>query len=140
MISRVSICMRYASLIFLLAFGCLAQPIEQPYRFTRDKAPQQFSAAEGAYWGSVAFLAAGHIADHRSSIGQRELNPFLRGTAGQYDSGRGALIKAAIVGGNVIAQRLLIRRHPRLRKWATGANLVWGGASFAIAARNQRQR
>lgn len=128
--------MRYATLVFLLTLCCLAQPIEKPYQFRRDEAPK-FSAADGAYWGSVAFLIAGHVADHQSSVGRYELNPLLRNSVGMYDSNRGALLKLGVVAGVVVVQRLVIRKHPQVQKWATVANLAGGAVSFGIAARNR---
>lgn len=127
----------------LLSVSLFAQTaVEQPYRFNRDTVTmppaKRFDAAEGAYWGSVAFMVAGHFADHNSSVGRVELNPVLRGGDGRYDSGRGIAIKAAYVGALVVTQRLLLRKHPKLKQYSTVVNLAVGSVSFGIAARNRK--
>lgn len=88
-----------------------------------------------AWAASVAFLAVAETADIASSRGSYELNPVLgRGPFGA----RQASIKAGIVGGVILAEWLILRRHPdssRAFKWA---NYIAGGVTVGVAIRNWR--
>lgn len=84
---------------------------------------------------SAAVLGAVTIADMQSSIGRPELNPLLRNAEGRFTT-RGVSLKAAMVGGALLGQHLLLRKHPEASGWAAGANLAAAAATGAAVARN----
>lgn len=132
--------------ILFLASIAFSQQVPKPYRFNRDtvspatlsNSPKPFTAADGAYWGSVGWLGMGHFVDHLSSRNRQELNPILRGANGQYHEARGVAMKMGLVTGLVVVQHYDIKRHPRHRKAWTIFNFVAGSVAYAIAAKNTR--
>jgi hypothetical protein len=81
-------------------------------------------AADSAWTWSLVALTAANTADaitteqaiHR---GAHELNPVL----GNFGA-RGISIKAAVVGGQALAQWLVVRRHPRMSR-----PFAWGNTA-----------
>jgi hypothetical protein len=85
---------------------------------------------------SVAALAAGSAADSWSSYGHTELNPLLRGPQGRF-SARAIGIKAAIAGGSVATQWLILRKRPETARAAALTNFAMAGIFTGVAARNR---
>ena len=85
---------------------------------------------------SVGTLAATQALDVVSSIGGYEQNGFLRGTDGKFDVGKGVAVKSAYVGGLVITEMLLAKKHPRLYKGFTFLNFGISGATGIVVAHN----
>ena len=84
---------------------------------------------------SLAFFVGANAMDTLSSRGAMETNPVLgRGPFG----GRQMAIKAGITSGMILAERLMIRKHPETRKFWTWANYGTGTAIAAVAARTWR--
>ncbi len=88
------------------------------------------------WWSSVAVLVAASASDARTSWGQTELNPLLRGPDGRFGA-RGVEIKAALLGGTLVFQRLLLR-HRRIEVPLGIANLGVAGWTAAAAVHNVR--
>jgi hypothetical protein len=84
---------------------------------------------------SAAVLGAVTIADMHSSMGRLELNPLLRNAEGRFTS-RGVSLKALMVGGALLGQHLMLRKHPEASGWAAGANFAAAAATGAAVARN----
>jgi len=61
---------------------------------------------------SVGALVAANVADAATSWGLRESNPLL----GSRFDGKSVAIKGGLVGGSLVLQALLIKRHPRIAK------------------------
>lgn len=97
----------------------------------------------GRFWkASVVALAGATAADAASSVGRIELNPVLRSADGRFGA-RGIAIKAAISGGAVFAQWLLLRKNPEAEKYAATANFLAATTFTSVAFRNatnQRSR
>ncbi len=85
---------------------------------------------------SVAALAAGSAADAWNSYGRPELNPLLRSPGGIF-SARGIGIKAAVAGGGVAAQWLVLRRRPDAARAAAITNFGVAGLFTGVAVRNR---
>jgi len=95
----------------------------------------------GRLWKtSVAALVAANAADVHSSIGEREANPFLRGSDGRFAAKRGVAIKAATVGVLVLIQHRFQRKHKRRRRPFAHVNLITAGAVAGVAATNYGRR
>ena len=86
---------------------------------------------------SVAALAAGSAADAWSSYGRTEVNPLLRSPSGTF-SARALGIKAAIAGGGVAAQWIVLRKRPESARVAAITNFGMAGLFTGVAARNWR--
>jgi hypothetical protein len=86
---------------------------------------------------SAAILGAVTIADVHSSVGRPELNPMLRSSDGRF-SGRGISLKAALVGGAIAAQYLMLKKSPQAAGWAAGANFAAAAATGAVVVRNHQ--
>ncbi len=84
---------------------------------------------------SVAVLAGATAADAATSIGRVELNPLLRSADGRFHA-RGVAIKAAITGGAVAAQWLMLRNNSKAGKYAAAANFAAASLFAGVAARN----
>jgi hypothetical protein len=85
---------------------------------------------------SVAFFFGTHVMDTMSSRGAMEQNPVLgRGEFG----GRQMAIKSGIAGGVILAEQLIMRKHPETRRFWTWANYGTGAAIAAVAVRNWNQ-
>ena len=102
-------------------------------------APNTYAAEGGKgkkLWKiSAAILGAVTIADVQSSIGRREMTPWLRSADGRFQ-GRGVSIKSAIVGGALLGQYFMMRNHPQAAGWAAGTNFAAAAATGAVVARN----
>ena len=91
------------------------------------------------WWASVAAVVAGSAVDAQSSWGRQELNPVLRGANGEFGM-KAVAIKAAIAGGVVGAQYLMLRKNPGAAKYAAIANFGMAGAFAGVAVYNHNNR
>jgi len=107
--------MKTLVLIFLLASTVGAQT-RQPF-------------CDRACWTSVVIYSGGSAADWGSSLGQRELNPFMRQSDGMFSPWKGAAIKGGALALTFAAQR----KHPRAMFWVRTAA---GVADALVAWRN----
>jgi hypothetical protein len=89
------------------------------------------------WWASVAAVVAGSAVDAHSSWGRQELNPVLRGANGEFGM-KAVAIKAAIAGGVVGAQYLMLRKNPHAAKYAAIANFGMAGVFGGVAVYNHR--
>ena len=85
---------------------------------------------------SVAFLVGANTMDTLSSRGAMESNPLLG--RGQF-GGRQIAIKSGITAGVILAERMILRKHPETRNFWTWANYGTGAAISAVAVRNWNQ-
>jgi hypothetical protein len=85
---------------------------------------------------SVAFFVGAQAMDTVSSRGAMETNPVLG--RGQFGA-RQMTIKAGIGGGVILAERLILRRHPDTQRFWTWTNFATGTAITAVAVRNWKQ-
>lgn len=85
---------------------------------------------------SVAALAAGSAADAWSSYGRPEANPLLRNSSGRF-SVQAIGIKAAVAGGVVAAQWLMLRKRPESARAAAITNFGMAGVFTGVALRNR---
>ena len=125
------LCIRTLVVCLLCAFFVRAETrnlIEHPRPGARPSKLWRFS---------VAALAAGSAADALSSYGHRETNPILRNPGGTF-SGKAMGIKAAIAGGGVAAQWIVLRKHPESARAAAITNFGMAGLFTGVAARNWR--
>ena len=85
---------------------------------------------------SLVALGAVNVLDVVSSMGQRELNPLLQNSSGTF-GGRGIAIKASVVGGDMILQRLVGYRDPAhfLRRFAI-ANFISAAGLAGVVSHN----
>lgn len=91
---------------------------------------------------SVMALAATQAADVATSVGRHELNPVLG--SGRFGA-RQVTIKAAIVGGSLLAQRLMLRSHDhatvaKRKRIFARMNFIMAGVTGVAAISNARQR
>ena len=86
---------------------------------------------------SVAALAAGSSMDGWSSYGRPEGNALLQGPGGRF-SARAIGFKAAIAGGAVAAQWMLLRKRPETAKMAAITNFGMAAVFAGVAVRNER--
>lgn len=100
---------------------------------------REAAKAERKWWLSVLALGAANALDIHSSWGRAELNPALRGSSGAF-SGRGVAIKAGLMGGFVVMERLLACRDPSLYRRMSYINYAIAGAYTGVAVRNYRSR
>ncbi len=89
------------------------------------------------WWASVAAVVAGSALDAHSSWGRQELNPVLRGANGEFGM-KAVAIKAAIAGGVVGAQYLMLRKNPHAARYAAIANFGMAGVFGGVAVYNHR--
>lgn len=126
--------MLYVRILFVyLLFAMFAHAetrnlVEHPRPGTRPSKLWRFS---------VAALAASSAADAWSSYGRTEANPLLRSPGGTF-SARALGIKAAIAGGGVAAQWLVMRKRPESANAAAITNFGMAGLFTGVAARNWR--
>jgi hypothetical protein len=85
---------------------------------------------------SVAFFVGAQVMDTMSSRGSVEANPVLG--RGQFGA-RQMAIKAGIGGGVVLAERMIVRKRPEIRRFFTWANYGSGAAVAGVAIRNWKQ-
>lgn len=83
---------------------------------------------------SAATVAASSAVDAASSWGQREMNPLL----GQRFGWPSLAIKAGVVGGSLLAQRIILRRRPDAVRLAAGLNFGMAALHLGVASRNRR--
>jgi hypothetical protein len=82
---------------------------------------------------SVAFFVGAQVMDTVSSRGAIETNPILgRGEFGM----RQMAIKGGIASGVILAERIIMRKHPDTRRFWTWVNYGTGAAITAVAVRN----
>jgi hypothetical protein len=100
-----------------------------------------FSADDGTWWKlSLAIMAAANTADTVTSLrangqpGLHETSPLY----GQRFTGRDVAVKVGLVGGQVIVQRFLVKRHPRLARWFTVLNLGQSAGPAWAAQHNEQ--
>jgi len=94
----------------------------------------------GKLWRtSVAVLLGAAAADAGSSLGRVERNPLLRSADGRFHA-KGIAIKAAISGGAVAAQWLMLRKQPEGEKYAAAANFMMSAAMGSTAVVNLQRR
>ena len=123
--------MRFKSLVATLLMIFILPPAARAENFQQNR-----SGKGRRLWKiSAAILGVATIADMQSSVGRRELNPMLRGADGRFST-RGVSIKAAIVGGALAGQHLMLRKHPEACGWAAGANFAGATATSAVITRN----
>ncbi len=84
------------------------------------------------YRASVVTLVGGGVADVVSSVGMIEINPLARGMGGRFDIRKGISLKAGVVGGILLMQKLI----PGKRKFWTKVNFSVGGFWGGVAVRN----
>jgi len=84
---------------------------------------------------SAVMLAAAGAVDAASSYGRAEVNPVLRGAGGRF-SAKSVGIKAAITGGGLLAQWLIVRKNPETAGKLAIVNVGMSGALGGVAAYN----
>ena len=84
---------------------------------------------------SLIVLAAANAADAASSWRLQECNPLLARPGGQFGV-QSVMLKSAIVGASVLAQRVIVRRRPDWLKRMAWVNFATAGAIGAIAHHN----
>ena len=97
-------------------------------------APAAARAVDLYPMSASAWVACGG-ADLTASYRRVELNPLL----GQQFGARAALLKTGIVAGNLLVQRLFLKRHPAARPATAIANFLGAGVTCGVAARNISQ-
>lgn len=103
----------------------------------RPPVERKASKWKKAWTWSAAALMASVAADTASSMGRTELNPLLRGPAGQFNA-RSAALKFSIAGALVGSQYLFLRKHPEQAAWAAAGNFAAAGLTAGVAVRNYR--
>ncbi|MGJ5814095.1 hypothetical protein [Paludibaculum fermentans] len=103
----------------------------------RPAATQRQTKWKKAWAWSAAALMASVAADTASSMGRTEMNPLLRGSAGQFNA-RSAALKFSIAGALLGSQYLLVKKHPEQAAWAATGNFAAAGLTSGIAVRNFR--
>ena len=100
-------------------------------------APQESSSKRERvlYRWSVIALTAANAADAASSWRLQEGNPLLAHPGSQFGM-QSVLLKSGFVGASMLAQRIVIRRHPEWSKRMTWVNFATAGAIGAIAHHN----
>jgi hypothetical protein len=129
-IAYISI-MKKISIVCLLAVVLGAAP-----SFAQDS---RDSRKRSLWKASLVALVAATAADMQSSVGRHEANPLLRSPNGQFQA-RGFAIKAAITGGAVAAQWLLLKNNPQADKYAAVANFGMAGVFTSAAIHNHGVR
>lgn len=128
---------RLMALLLTLAAVALAQPLAQPstqYRMVDP--PKRFSRDTALLNTSYAAMVGANVADAVTSHGKYEANPILRGADGRYDSTRGTLLKAAVIGGLIGTQYLITRKRPEWKRTLAWANFAIAGGLSAVAVHN----
>lgn len=87
------------------------------------------------YRASVAALTAATAADVGSSMGGREMTPFLRSGDGRFGS-RGATIKFGMLGGMLVAEHWMKKKYPTAEMPLTVFNASMAAVSTKIAIDN----
>jgi len=101
--------------------------------------PGEEASKRSRWWkASVAMLAATSAVDAHSSWGRMEANPMLRNGSGRFGM-QGVAIKAAVLGGVVGAQYLLLKKNPQAERFGTVTNVVFSGVLVGAAVSNHRR-
>lgn len=87
------------------------------------------------YRTSVFALTAATAADVGSSMGGRELTPFLRSGDGRFGA-RGATIKFGMLGGMLAAEHWMKKKYPSAEAPLTVFNASMAAVSTKIAIDN----
>lgn len=127
---RIKVSMRKAILAVTLCAALGGAPLSAEIRSERR-------GLSKLWWASVVAVVAGSAVDAHSSWGRQELNPLLRGANGEFGM-KAVAIKAAIAGGVVGAQYLMLRKNPHAAKYAAIANFGMAGAFGGVAVYNHR--
>jgi hypothetical protein len=89
-------------------------------------------------WGlSAAVLIAGASMDVASSYGHPEQTGYLRSPDGTFGA-RGAGLRFGIVGGGLLSQLLIARKHPSGYAAGAAMNFAVGPVLAGISIRNRR--
>jgi hypothetical protein len=94
------------------------------------------------FWkASIAAVAAGSIMDMQSSLGKHETNGLLANRQGIF-SMQGVGLKLVLAGAAVGTQQYLLRRHPAVSGYKTGAliNFAVAGTLSGVAIHNYGTR
>ena len=122
----------------LLAFGLLILPANAQTAQATTLEEKERSAWKTLHVWSVTTLSLATAADIASSFkfssdGQKEANPLLRSATRAYGK-RGVAIEAGLLGGSLILQHYLVRKHPRLRvPFTIGNYALTGFQAFSVA-------
>lgn len=93
-----------------------------------------------AYWKlSLAPMVAAQSLDIASSWGRIENNPLLAGGNGRFGM-QGAGIKIGIVGAAVVAEYLILKRHPKMARFFSRLNYANAIFTGSVAVRNYHTR
>jgi hypothetical protein len=119
--------MRKTSMILAVALFCA--PV-----FAEDGKAR---LAKRLWKASIAAVAAGSAMDLQSSFGKHETNSLLANQQGVF-SAQSAVLKLAIAGAALGTEEFLLRRHPSVSGYRTGAflNLAVAGALTGVAIHN----
>ena len=93
------------------------------------------SRAKKFWKWSITALVAGATMDVATSYGELEGNPLLRGKDGRLGA-RGAGIKFGIMGGALLGEALLVRKHPEAALALGVANFGLGEVLGGLAVKN----
>lgn len=85
-------------------------------------------------WSSGALITA-NVMDVASSWGKREGNPALRNSQGRF-GWNGVAIKSGITGSVMLAEHLILRRHPSQHRILGWTNFSLSGVISGVAIRN----
>jgi hypothetical protein len=100
----------------------------------------RLDARPPAYWKvSLAPVIAAQSLDIASSWGRIENNPLLAGQNGRFGT-QGAGIKIGIVGAAVVAEYLILKRHPKMARLFSCLNYANAVFTGSVAVRNYRTR
>ena len=101
-----------------------------------DSGVAQRSRSRSKVWrASLLSIVAASALDTHSSYARYEANPLLRGADGRFRM-QGIGVKAAITGGVIGVQFLLLRRGPKADKAAAFANFGLSGVLAGAALTN----
>lgn len=104
-----------------------------------DHAQAEARSRRSPLWkASIAALAASTVFDAQSSWGRPEANPLLRGNNGRF-GWQGIALKAAVAGGVLGAQHVLLRKNPNAEKYGTMTNFVMSGVLTGAAVYNHQK-
>lgn len=86
---------------------------------------------------SIAALVAGATMDVATSYGELEGNSLLRGKDGRLGA-KGAALKFGFIGGALLGEALIVRRHPEAALALGVANFGVGELLGGLAIRNRK--
>lgn len=125
-------------LLLRILLVCLVASIALPAE-TRNLLEHPRPGAQRSKWWkwSVAAVAAGSATDAWSSLGRPEANRILASGPGGHFTARAIGIKAAVAGGSVAAQWLILRKRPETARAAAITNFGMAGLFTGAAVRNR---